>query len=79
MYTTQMIPIPELVPFRLTRQLLGVLAPHDPTGPLLAGPMAALLGALRGARDLLAAVMALFCREPLTVRLRLRVCSCVFG
>ena len=49
---TQVLPIPELMPFRLTRQMTGVLAPHDALA-VLAGPMAAAFAALRGGADIL--------------------------
>lgn len=38
--------MPELMPFRLTRQLAGALAPHEATA-VLQQPMAAAMGALR--------------------------------
>ena len=49
---TQALPIPELMPFRLTRQMCGVLAPHDARAAL-AGPMAATLQALRSGAHIL--------------------------
>ena len=49
---TQVLPIPELMPFRLTRQMTGVLAPHDALA-VLAGPMSAAFTALRGGADIL--------------------------
>ena len=49
---TQVLPIPELMPFRLTRQMAGVLAPHDALA-VLAGPMAAAFAALRTGADVL--------------------------
>ncbi len=52
----QSLPIPELVPFRLSRQLLGVLAPHASRHVLLPG-LAAELAALGQARQLLAAIL----------------------
>jgi len=48
----QALPIPELVPFRLTRQLRGALQPHDACA-LLAAPLARGLAALRAGRDAL--------------------------
>ena len=62
----QALPIPELMPFRLTRQLLGVLQPHEGT-ELLVAPMAAALGALSAQRQLLGSILAIFLREPLAV------------
>lgn len=52
----QLLPIPELVPFRLTPQMLGVLAPHD-GGELLLPGLAAALAALGGAKQLLGAML----------------------
>jgi hypothetical protein len=54
----QVLPIPELVPFRLTPQLLGALQPHSGR-EVLAPAMAAALAALSApaARQLLGAVM----------------------
>ena len=48
----QVLPVPELAPFRLTRQMCGVLAPHDALA-VLAAPMGAALHALRGGADIL--------------------------
>ncbi len=48
----QALPIPELVPFRLTRQLRGALQPHDACA-LLAAPLSRGLAALRAGRDAL--------------------------
>jgi DNA-dependent protein kinase catalytic subunit len=43
---TQALPVPELMPFRLTQQLAGVLAPHDASA-VLRQPMGTAMGALR--------------------------------
>lgn len=43
---TQVLPVPELMPFRLTRQLAGALAPYEATD-VLQRPLACCLGALR--------------------------------
>ncbi|GIL42486.1 hypothetical protein Vafri_455, partial [Volvox africanus] len=62
---TQVLPIPELVPFRLTPQLLGALKPHagrEVLTPALTAALAAL--SAPAARQLLAAVMEIFLREP---------------
>ena len=48
------LPIPELMPFRLTQQMLGVLEPLD-AKVLLRNPMAQVMTALRGGRDVLQA------------------------
>lgn len=44
--------MPELMPFRLTRQLAGALAPHEATA-VLQRPMGAAMGALRGGAAIL--------------------------
>jgi hypothetical protein len=44
------LPVPELVPFRLTRQLQGLLLPNAPADALQPG-LAALLGAMREQRQ----------------------------
>lgn len=63
---TQLLAVPELVPFRLTRQLANVLQPHS-AAAALEGPMAGLLRTLRApaARAVLCAVLSVFLREPL--------------
>ena len=43
---TQYLPIPELMPFRLTRQMIGVCRPHSTSGTLKHA-MVYTLGALR--------------------------------
>lgn len=48
------LPIPELMPFRLTQQMLGVLEPLD-AKVLLRNPMSQVMTALRGGRDVLQA------------------------
>ena len=48
------LPIPELMPFRLTQQMLGVLEPLD-AKVLLRNPMAQVMTALCGGRDVLQA------------------------
>jgi hypothetical protein len=58
------LPVPELVPFRLSRQMLGVLQPHDGVEVLVA-PMTELLRCMRASRQLLGSVLGIFCREPL--------------
>lgn len=61
---TAALPIPELVPFRATSALLGVLAPMDARAAL-SGDMAAAMHALRRGAALLRGVMDVFLREPL--------------
>ncbi len=60
---TQLLPIPELMPFRLTRQLLGVLQPLDAAG-LLKRSMTYALSALRENKDLLIQTMKIFIEDP---------------
>ncbi len=62
---TQVLPIPELMPFRLTRQMAGVLAPHDALA-VLAGPMTAAFAALRSGADVLEVCRSAIrsCRVP---------------
>lgn len=62
--TGLLLSVPELVPFRLTNQLQGGLAPHDAKA-LLAPSMAAALAALRDNRAALRAVLQIFLNEPL--------------
>eukprot|EP00884_Botryococcus_braunii_P014588 jgi/Botrbrau1/2312/Bobra.39_1s0001.1 len=61
---TQALPIPELVPFRLTRQLVGVFQPHDATAALQA-PLAQGLAALHASRHIIEGITAIFLREPI--------------
>ena len=48
----QVLPIPELMPFRLTRQMIGALEPHDALA-LLQGPCTLALTALCSGKDIL--------------------------
>eukprot|EP00959_Pyramimonas_sp_CCMP1952_P095695 2000437-Pyramimonas_sp.AAC.1 len=52
------------MPFRLTRQLLGVLAPLD-AKELLRADMVRAMRVLHGGRDVLRGVMDVFLAEPL--------------
>ena len=61
---TQFLYIPELMPFRLTRQLVGVLAPHGHDG-ILKHDMIETLQVLVDNRDLLLDTLAIFVKEPL--------------
>eukprot|EP00727_Mastigamoeba_balamuthi_P006748 m51a1_g2694 DNA-dependent protein kinase catalytic subunit (2648) ;mRNA; r:766654-782327 len=66
---TQILPIPELMPFRLTRQLVNVLHPFDSDG-LLKHYMAHVLqgtppGTLVNNRDILLDTLEVFVKEPL--------------
>ncbi|KAG0609962.1 hypothetical protein M758_7G027900 [Ceratodon purpureus] len=58
------LPVPELVPFRLTSQLRNFLLPLDAVS-LLRNDMVRIMSALHGSRDLIAAVMEVFVKEPL--------------
>lgn len=61
---TQFLYIPELMPFRLTRQLIDVLSPHGYDG-ILKHDMIETLQALRDNKELLLDVLAIFVKEPL--------------
>ena len=52
------LPIPELVPFRVTRQFRGVLQPHNARS-VLTGLLAPALGALRCGHDVLEVITTL--------------------
>jgi len=61
---TQFLPIPELMPFRLTRQFINFLRPLDTEG-LLKHNMVYTLKALQADRDILLHTMDVFVKEPL--------------
>ncbi|KAG0050163.1 hypothetical protein BGZ83_005055 [Gryganskiella cystojenkinii] len=61
---TEVLPVPELVPFRLTRQLQSFLNPLGPKG-LLEHPMVCIMKALQGKRDVILNTMDVFVKEPL--------------
>ncbi|KNC55970.1 DNA-dependent protein kinase catalytic subunit [Thecamonas trahens ATCC 50062] len=67
---TQYLPVPELMPFRLTPQLVNCIKPWDVDG-VLNHTMRYALGALRGAKERLLTVMDVFVREPITEWVRL--------
>lgn len=48
----QVLPIPELMPFRLTRQMTGALQPYDALA-LLQAPCTLAMTALRSGKDIL--------------------------
>eukprot|EP00877_Chromochloris_zofingiensis_P010400 jgi/Chrzof1/5613/Cz16g08340.t1 len=58
------LPVPELAPFRLTRQLQCVLQPHDAKAVLQA-IIAAALSAMQEHKQVLESILAVFLREPL--------------
>lgn len=59
----QFLPIPELIPFRLTPQIRNLLRPHSEGGQLRSC-MVHSLRALRNSPDLLLCTMDIFVREP---------------
>ncbi|KAI8997006.1 hypothetical protein BDB01DRAFT_840542 [Pilobolus umbonatus] len=60
---TELLPVPELVPFRMTPQLVGVLEPLGICN-LLETPMINLLSAIQANKDLLLNTMTVFVKEP---------------
>ncbi|KAG0303333.1 hypothetical protein BGZ98_006787, partial [Dissophora globulifera] len=61
---TEVLPVPELAPFRLTRQLQGFLNPLGIKG-LLEHPMVCIMRALQGKKDVILNTMDVFVKEPL--------------
>lgn len=61
---TQILPIPEMMPFRLTPQLVGALAPLG-TGGMLRQDMVRVARALRDRRNVVRAEMQVFLSVPL--------------
>lgn len=62
-FGTRDLPIPELVPFRLTPQITNILEPYG-TGGLLERCMHAVLNCYRREIDTLVATMSVFVHEP---------------
>ncbi|XP_078611933.1 DNA-dependent protein kinase catalytic subunit-like isoform X3 [Branchiostoma floridae x Branchiostoma japonicum] len=60
---TQHLPVPELMPFRLTRQMLNLLLPLKESG-LLQSTMVHVLRALRSRPNILLNTMDVFIKEP---------------
>ncbi|XP_006204718.2 DNA-dependent protein kinase catalytic subunit isoform X2 [Vicugna pacos] len=60
---TQFLPVPELMPFRLTRQFMNLMLPLKETG-LVSSIMVCALRAFRSRSDLLTATMDVFVKEP---------------
>ncbi|XP_006880480.1 PREDICTED: DNA-dependent protein kinase catalytic subunit-like isoform X2 [Elephantulus edwardii] len=60
---TQFLPVPELMPFRLTRQFINLMLPMKETG-LLYSVMVHSLRAFRSHPDLLTSTMDVFVKEP---------------
>ncbi len=72
-----MLPIPELMPFRLTRQMRGVLQPHDAC-ELLKAPLALGLAALRagsGILEVIGLLISLSCVNTCIARSFIRCAS----
>ncbi|KAF9959536.1 hypothetical protein BGZ65_000296 [Modicella reniformis] len=61
---TEILPVPELVPFRLTRQLEAFLNPLSTKG-LLEHPMVGVMKAFQDNKDVLLNAMDVFVKEPL--------------
>ncbi|KAI9483447.1 MAG: hypothetical protein EXX96DRAFT_536784 [Benjaminiella poitrasii] len=61
---SELIPIPEIIPFRLTRQLVGVLEPLGISG-ILEDAMINVLSAIQDDKELLLNIMSVFVKEPL--------------
>lgn len=59
----QFLPIPELMPFRLTRQFINLMLPMKDTG-LISGVMGHALRAFRADPGLLTNTMDVFIKEP---------------
>ncbi|EKX50321.1 hypothetical protein GUITHDRAFT_104130 [Guillardia theta CCMP2712] len=62
-FATIRLPIPELVPFRMTPQFLGILHPVDGKGSMK-HTMARVLQTLRGSRTALLNLLSLFAKDP---------------
>ncbi|CAF0815340.1 unnamed protein product [Brachionus calyciflorus] len=62
-HATMNIPVPELVPIRLTRQILKLIAPLEQRG-LFESSMLHCLNALRENNDLLMCILDVFIKEP---------------
>ncbi|KAF6100706.1 protein kinase, DNA-activated, catalytic subunit [Phyllostomus discolor] len=60
---TQFLPVPELMPFRLTRQFINLMLPMKETG-VMYSVMVHALRAFRSHPDLLTATMDVFVKEP---------------
>jgi DNA-dependent protein kinase catalytic subunit len=60
---TWVLPVPELVPFRLTKQMLGVLSPLD-SAALLKRSMTCVLSALRANKQMLIQNLSIFLDDP---------------
>ncbi|CAM9285642.1 unnamed protein product [Discosporangium mesarthrocarpum] len=63
-FGTSELPVPELIPFRLTNQFQHLLEPLDSVG-LLKGHMVSTMQALRGGRETILSTMDVFLNEPI--------------
>ncbi|KAJ3289779.1 hypothetical protein HK104_007245 [Borealophlyctis nickersoniae] len=61
---TEVLPVPELIPFRLTKQMILFLEPLGISG-LLEYPMINVMTAMQGGKDSLLNAMDIFMKEPL--------------
>ncbi|CAK8685319.1 unnamed protein product [Clavelina lepadiformis] len=61
---TEMLPVPELIPFRLTRQLVNVLAPHPIKQGELRQIMVYCMSALRSQQGILLPLLDVFIKDP---------------
>ncbi|KAF9439193.1 hypothetical protein BGZ76_009365 [Entomortierella beljakovae] len=61
---TEVLPVPEMAPFRLTRQLESFLSPLGAKG-LLEHPMVCIMKALQGKKEVILNTMDVFVKEPL--------------
>lgn len=59
----QFLPVPELMPFRLTRQLRNLMLPLQEKG-LIEGTMIHALRALRSNKEMLISMLDIFIKEP---------------
>jgi len=60
----KVLPVPELVPFRLTRQLVGLLQPHPVKRGEFRQVMVHCLSALRSRADEILPLLDVFVRDP---------------
>jgi phosphatidylinositol kinase/protein kinase (PI-3 family) len=60
----QVLAVPELIPFRLSRVMVGALSPFG--ADALKKPLAAALDTFRSAQPVLEAILTVFMTEPLT-------------
>ena len=70
----QVLPIPELMPFRLTRQMTGALQPHDALA-LLQAPCTLAMTALRSGKDILEVCCQIFMRKASAIKLLCRLAA----